>query len=79
MIPNNPFSRVVEAMSMFSRFMNDPIGAMMSRGLNVPENIRNNPGAILNYLSNSGRMTPEQYNQAEQMATMAQNFLGKKL
>ena len=74
----NAMQAIMKAMGMFPKFMQNPIGAMMSVGLDIPPNIANNPGAILNYLTNSGRMTQDQYNQAEQAANLAQTFLGKK-
>lgn len=74
----NPMALIMKAMQMFPQFIQNPIGAMMSSGLNIPQNIQNNPGAILNFLMNSGQMNQEQYNQAQQLANMAQGFLGKK-
>ena len=80
MMPNqgNPMQMIMRAMQIMPQFLRNPVGAMMSVGLNVPPNIQDNPGAILNYLMNSGKMTPDQYNQCEQLANMAQPFLGKK-
>ena len=73
-----PFGNMMSMFSKFQEFMQNPIGYFMSSGINIPQNIRNNPEAITNYLRSSGQMTEEQYNQAAQMANMAQSFFGKK-
>ena len=75
----NMMGKIMQAMQMFPQFIQNPVGSMLSSGLNIPPNIRNNPGAILNYLQNSGQMSQEQRAQAEQWAQLAQPFLGKKL
>lgn len=37
---------------------------LAQHGVNVPQNIANNPEAITQHLLNSGRFTQEQYNNA---------------
>lgn len=74
----NMMAKVVQAVNLIPQFMRNPIGAMTSSGLSIPQNIQNDPGAILNFLAQSGTMSRDQYNQAEQMATMAQNLFGRK-
>lgn len=72
-----PFGNFMGMFNKFQQFMNNPMGAFMSSGLNIPQNIQGNPEAITNYLRSSGRMTDEQYNQCAQMAQWAQNMFGK--
>lgn len=74
----NPMQRMMQMMSMLPRFMKDPFGAMMSCGLNIPENVRGNPEATTNFLLNSGQMTQEQYDAVAPLANMAQSFIGRK-
>ena len=82
MMPNqggqNPMQKMMGMLSMFPKFMQNPVGAMMSCGMNVPQNIQGNPQAMINYFLNSGQMTQEQYNTVAPFANMAQNFFGKK-
>lgn len=60
----------------FREFMQNPMAAMMNSGLNVPQNIQNNPEGIINYLRSSGQMNEQQFQQANQFAQMAQSFIG---
>ena len=62
----------------FQQFMQNPMAAFMSTGMNIPQNIQNNPDAILNFMRSSGQMTEEQFNQAQQAAQQFQNFMPKK-
>lgn len=48
--------------------MNNPMQFLVQRRLNVPQNILNNPNAIIQYLLNTGQITQEQYNRAAQAA-----------
>lgn len=74
----NMMGRVMQAIRLLPQFMRNPIAAMMSVGLDIPPNVQGNPQAMLNYLANSGQMSQEQYDTAEQMASLAQGFIGRK-
>ena len=76
--PGGMMVRVMQAVRLIPQFMRDPIGAMMSCGLNIPRNVQGNPEGMVNYLMNSGQMTQEQHDVAEQCAQLAQQFIGKK-
>ena len=58
---NNPIQ-------MISQIRQNPIQFLASKGLNIPQNIANNPNAIIQHLMNSGKVSQEQYNQAIKMA-----------
>lgn len=73
-----PFGNIMNVIGKFRDFMQNPIGAMFGSGLNIPQNIQNNPEAITNYLRSSGQMSDNQYNQVSQLASWAQNLFGKK-
>lgn len=73
-----PFGNVMNVLTKFKQFMQNPMAAIMGSGLDVPPNIQNNPEAITNYLRSSGKMSEDQFNQASQMASWVQNFLGNK-
>lgn len=54
--------------AMFQQFMGNPAQMMQRSGLNIPQNIVNDPNAIIQHLLSSGRMSQQQYNQLQQMA-----------
>ena len=61
-------------MNQFRMFRQNPMQYLMQRGMNIPQNIQNDPNAIVQYLLNSGQITQQQYNQAAQMARQFQNM-----
>lgn len=69
----NAFQNFGNVMQMWNQFRQNPIGAMMQMGYNVPQHLQNNPEAIVNYLRNSGQMTEQQFNQFSNMARQFQN------
>ena len=54
--------------AMLNQIRNNPVQFLMQRRLNVPQNIANDPNAIVQHLLNTGQISQEQYNQAAQMA-----------
>ena len=60
-------------MNQFRMFRQNPMQFLMQRGMNIPQNIQNDPNAIVQHLLNSGQITQQQYNQAAQMARQLQN------
>lgn len=54
--------------AMLQQFMVNPAQMMQRSGLNIPQNIANDPNAIIQHLLSSGRMSQQQYNQLQQMA-----------
>lgn len=57
----------------FQQFKQNPMQWLASRGMQVPQEIANDPNAIIQHMMNSGRITQQQYNQAAQMARQMQN------
>ena len=55
-------------MQMLSQFRQNPMQILSQRGINVPQDIANNPQSIVQYMLNQGVITQEQVNQAMQMA-----------
>lgn len=72
----NPFGNMMGLVQMFNQFRNDPSGALMSMGYNIPQNLQNNPESIVNYLRNSGLMNNQQFNQFSNFAQQFQGLLG---
>ena len=60
-------------MSQFKGFMGNPMQMLLQNKLNVPQNMANDPNAIIQHLMNSGVMSQEQYNQLKQTAGQIQN------
>jgi len=58
---NNP-------MQMINKIRQNPMQFFTSMGLNVPQDIANDPNAIIQHLMNSGKISQEQYNNAVNMA-----------
>ena len=54
--------------ALFQQFMGNSAQMMQRSGLNIPQNIANDPNAIIQHLLSSGRMSQQQYNQLQQMA-----------
>ena len=56
-----------DILSMMQNLMNNPMQVLMQKGFNLPENIGNNPQAIIQHLLNTNQITQDQLNQAMQM------------
>ena len=55
-------------MQMLQALQANPMQFLMQRKFNIPQNIVNDPNAIVQHLMNTGQITQQQYNQAAQMA-----------
>lgn len=60
-------------MQMINQIKSNPMSVLGRYG--IPQNISNDPDAIIQYLMNSGKVSQEQYNRA---VMMAQNMGIKK-
>ena len=73
-----PLGNFFGMLQKFNQFRQDPIGAIMGVGVNIPPSVGKNPEAIVNYLRSSGQMSDDQFNQFSQMAQQFQSFMPKK-
>lgn len=69
----NPFYQAMggnqpNIMQMLGQLKQNPVGFLMQRKLNVPQNIANDPNAILNHLLSTGQVNQDAVNRAYQMA-----------
>ena len=55
--------------ALFNQFMQNPMQMLMKSKLNIPQNIQNDPNAIIQHLMSTGQMSQEQYNNARSMAS----------
>lgn len=61
---------------MFGNFMKNPLQFILQKkGINIPGEYANNPQAAVQYLLNSGKMSPEQLEQLKSKA----NQMGVKV
>lgn len=68
---SNPLYNSMQQPSMASMLQNlkkDPIGFLMKSKFNIPNNISNDPNAIIQHLMRTGQVSQQQYNKAMQMA-----------
>ena len=54
--------------NMFNRFKSNPAMLHKKKGINMPQNIANDPKAMVQYLMNSGRMSQQQFEQLKAQA-----------
>lgn len=56
-----PQPRSMNLIQQYNNFRQDPFMFMLqNKGIQIPEEYRNNPQGAVNYLMQSGQMTPEQ-------------------
>lgn len=66
----NPlFGGMGNMMQMMNQLRNNPMAMLKQAGFNVPENL-NSPQDIIQHLMNSGQISQQQVNSAQQMAQM---------
>lgn len=58
-----------DMMSQYAQFKKDPVQFLISRKINIPQEYLNNPKGAVEYLMNSGQMTPDQLSQIEAFAS----------
>ena len=54
-------------MSALQSIKQNPMQFIMQRKFNIPQNIANDPNAIINHLVNTGQVSQQKYNQVLQM------------
>lgn len=64
---NNPLISSLKALQQ------NPMQFLAQRRFNIPQNIQNDPNAIIQHLMNTGQISQEKYNQASQMASRFMN------
>lgn len=64
-----PQPRSMNLIQQYNQFKQDPFMFMLqNRGINVPQEYRNNPQGAVNYLLQSGQMTQDQLDYIKSMA-----------
>lgn len=66
---SNPFYNAQpNLMGMVQQLKQNPVQFLMQRRFNIPQNVANDPNAILNHLLSSGQISQQTINSAYQMA-----------
>ncbi len=55
-------------MQMLQNLKQNPMQFLIQRKFNVPQNVQNDPNAIIKHLMDTGQVSQQQYNKAMQMA-----------
>ena len=61
-------------MQMYQKLKTDPVGTLKQAGYNIPDGVAG-PDAILKHLMDSGQVSRQQYDQAQQRFGMVQQLL----
>ena len=73
-----PLANISNFFQKLQQFATNPIGALLGLNVNIPQNVRNDPQATVNYLRSSGQMSEDQFNQFSQLANQIQQFFPRK-
>lgn len=76
--PLGALGNIAELFSKFRQFAANPIGALTSINVGIPQNLQGNYKGMVDYLRSSGRMTPDQYEQISQTANQVKDLFGQK-
>lgn len=74
---SDPFGSKKNMMEQYGSFQQNPIQFMAQRGLNIPQQYAADPDGAIQYLMNSGKLTQQQYNFAQQFANAAMGGRGR--
>lgn len=58
---------LMNIMGMFNKLTQNPMQTLIESGMNIPQDISNNPQSIVQHLLNTGQISQSQVNQAMQM------------
>lgn len=68
----DPFGSMNNMLGQLQQFVGNPVQYMIQKKMNIPQNIQNNPQEIQQYLLNSGQVTQDQMNWAQNVAKQIQ-------
>ena len=63
---NNPIQSYI---GQINQLRSNPIQFLLQRRINVPQNLSNDPQAIIQHLLNTGQMSQDTYNKLQSQAT----------
>lgn len=72
----NPFGNFMALVQKFQQFASNPFGSLMGlTGVEIPQNLSNDPQGMVQHLRQSGQMDQNQFNWFSQLAGQFSNFL----
>lgn len=69
----NSIAQMIQAIQTF---LQNPMQMMAQKGINIPQQMANDPNAIMQHLMSTGQMNQTQYNQGQQMAQQFRGMFG---
>lgn len=69
----NSITQMIQAIQFF---LQNPMQMMAQKGINIPQQMANDPNAIMQHLMSTGQMNQTQYNQGQQMAQQFRGMFG---
>ena len=72
---NDPWGSMQNFINGFQRFMGNPLGHMISKKMNIPQEYMNNPNEAIQYLMNTGQITQQDYNRLNDLAKRIQRSM----
>lgn len=72
-----PLGNIMGMFQKFRQFAQNPLGALLGMNIDIPQQYRNDPQSMVNYLRSSGQMTPDQFDQFSQTANQLKDIFGK--
>lgn len=69
----NSITQMIQAIQTF---LHNPMQMMAQKGINIPQQMANDPNAIMQHLMSTGQMNQTQYNQGQQMAMQFRGMFG---
>lgn len=70
---SDPWGNMQNFLGGFQQFMGNPMQFVASKKMNIPQEYMNNPDDAIQYLMNTGKITQQDYNKANQLAKQIQN------
>ena len=64
----DPFGSMQGMVGQLQQFMGNPVGAIMSKKMGIPQEYMNNSDEVIQYLMNTGKLSQAQYNELNKKA-----------
>ena len=68
----DPFKSMQGLTGQLQQFMSNPLGALVSKNMGIPQQYMNNADEVIQYLMNTGKISQAQYNELNQKAKQIQ-------
>lgn len=68
----DPFGNMQGLAGQLQQFIGNPVGAIMSKKMGIPQEYMNNADEVIQYLMNTGKISQAQYNELNRTAKQIQ-------